>query len=170
MSSSFIRTTGGAPGHQNVCLLLGCLMSPQHASVCPRRSFLNKFTFCHTEIDVAYLMCPLTESQCSDTRLTSRRIGHGREVVCVSLLKSVLYAGRRKRETCPRLSFFRPTLTTTPLMQLPHETCNTRQSYLFWISMELQNLLAVFLADGLPRGHKKILSNIFKLSSRSSSL
>ena len=54
-----------------VCLLVGCLTSQQHASVSQRRICSDKFTCCHTEIEVADPTFYLTQSQYTDTGPTS---------------------------------------------------------------------------------------------------
>ena len=55
----------------SVCLLVGCLMSQQHASVSQGRICSDNFTCCHTEIEVADPTFYLTQSQYTDTGLTS---------------------------------------------------------------------------------------------------
>ena len=54
-----------------VCLFVGCLMSQQHASVSQGRICSDNFTCCHTEIEVADQTFYLTQSQYTDTGLTS---------------------------------------------------------------------------------------------------
>ena len=54
-----------------VCLLVGCLTSQQHASVSQGRICSDKFTCCHTEIEVADQTFYLTQSQYADTGPTS---------------------------------------------------------------------------------------------------
>ena len=54
-----------------VCLLVGCLMSQQHASVSQGRICSDNFTCCHTEIEVADPTFYLTQSQYTDTGPTS---------------------------------------------------------------------------------------------------
>ena len=56
-----------------VCLLVGCLMSQQHASVSQGRICIDNFTCCHTEIEVADQTFHLTQSQYTDTGPTSPR-------------------------------------------------------------------------------------------------
>ena len=53
------------------CLLVGCLTSQQHASVSLGRICSDKFTCCHTEIDVSDQTFHLTQSQYIDTGPTS---------------------------------------------------------------------------------------------------
>ena len=53
------------------CWLVGCLTSLQHASVSQGRICTDKFTCCHTEIEVAYPTFYLTQSQYTDTGPTS---------------------------------------------------------------------------------------------------
>ena len=54
-----------------VCLLVGCLMSQKQASVSQGRICSDNFTCCHTEIEVADPTFYLTQSQYTDTGLTS---------------------------------------------------------------------------------------------------
>ena len=54
-----------------VCLLVGCLTSQQQASVSQGRICSDNFTCCHTEIEVADPTFYFTQSQYTDTRLTS---------------------------------------------------------------------------------------------------
>ena len=54
-----------------VCLLVGCLTSQQQASVSQGQICSDNFTCCHTEIEVADPTFYLTQSQYTDTRLTS---------------------------------------------------------------------------------------------------
>ena len=51
----------------NVCLLVGCLTSQQHASVSQGRICSDNFTCCHTEIDVGDQTFHLNQSQYTDT-------------------------------------------------------------------------------------------------------
>ena len=51
--------------------LLACLTSQQHASVSQGRICSDKFTCCHTEIEAANQTFYLTQSQYTDTGLTS---------------------------------------------------------------------------------------------------
>ena len=51
--------------------LVGCLTSQQQASVSQGRICSDNFTCCHTEIEVADQMFYLTQSQYTDTGLTS---------------------------------------------------------------------------------------------------
>ena len=53
------------------CLLVGCLTSQQQASVSQGRICSDKFTCCHTEIEVADQTFNLTQSQYIDTGPTS---------------------------------------------------------------------------------------------------
>ena len=54
------------------CLLVvGCLSSQHNASVSPGRIYSDNFTCCHTEIGVADQTFYLTQSQYTDTELTS---------------------------------------------------------------------------------------------------
>ena len=55
-----------------ICLFVGCLKSQQHASVSQGRICSDKFTCCHTEIEVADQTFYLTQSQYTDTEQTSR--------------------------------------------------------------------------------------------------
>ena len=52
-------------------LFVGCLTSQQHASVSQGRFCSDKFTCCHTEIEVADQTFYLTQSQYTDTGMTS---------------------------------------------------------------------------------------------------
>ena len=52
-------------------LFVGCLTSQQHASVSQGRICSDNYTCCHTEIEVADPTFYLTQSQFTDTRLTS---------------------------------------------------------------------------------------------------
>ena len=52
-------------------LFVGCLTSQQHASVSQGRICSDNFTCCHTEIEVADQTFYLTQSQYTDTGLTS---------------------------------------------------------------------------------------------------
>ena len=54
-----------------VSLLVGCIASQQHASVSQGRICSDKFTGCHTEIEVADPTFHLTHSQYTDTRPAS---------------------------------------------------------------------------------------------------
>ena len=54
-----------------VCLFVGCLTSQQHTSVSRGRICSDNFTCCHTEIEVADPTFYLTQSQYTDTGLTS---------------------------------------------------------------------------------------------------
>ena len=54
-----------------LCLLVGCLTSQQQASVSQGRICSDNFTCCHTEIEVADPTFYLTQSQYTDTGLTS---------------------------------------------------------------------------------------------------
>ena len=54
-----------------VCLFVGCLTSQQQASVSEGRICSDKFTCCHTEIEVADPTFYLTQSQYTDTGPTS---------------------------------------------------------------------------------------------------
>ena len=54
------------------CLLVGCLMSQQHASVSQGRICSDNCRFCLAEIEVEDQTFCLTQSQKTDTRLTSQ--------------------------------------------------------------------------------------------------
>ena len=56
---------------ERVCLLVGCLTSPQHASVSQGPICTDNFTCCHTEIEAADQTFHLTQSQYTDTGPTS---------------------------------------------------------------------------------------------------
>ena len=66
--SSFLTVTGSS---YNVCWLVGCLTSQQHASVSQARICSDNFTCCHAETEVADHIFYLTQSQYTDTRPTS---------------------------------------------------------------------------------------------------
>ena len=51
---------------EEVCWLVGCITSQQHASVSQGRICSDKFTCCHTEIEVADQIFHLTQSQYTD--------------------------------------------------------------------------------------------------------
>ena len=53
------------------CLFVGCLTSQQQASVSQGQICSDKFTCCHTEIEVADQTFDLTQSQYTDTGPTS---------------------------------------------------------------------------------------------------
>ena len=63
------REHSGVRAH--VCLFVGCLTSQQQASVSQGRICSDKFTCCHTEIEVADPTFYLTQSQYTDTGPTS---------------------------------------------------------------------------------------------------
>ena len=52
-------------------LFVGCLTSQQQASISQGRICSDNFTCCHTEVEVANQTSYLTQSQYTDTRLTS---------------------------------------------------------------------------------------------------
>ena len=58
------------------CLFVGCLTSKQHACVSQGRFCSDKFTCCHTEIEVADPTFHLTQSQYTDTGPTSPSADH----------------------------------------------------------------------------------------------
>ena len=62
---------------QFVGRLVGCLTSQQQASVSQGRIWTDNFTCCHTEIEVADPTFYLTQSQYTDTMLTSPRVSTG---------------------------------------------------------------------------------------------
>ena len=62
---------GGGGELEGDCLLVGCLTSQQHASVPHGRICVEKFTCCHTEIEVADPTFHLTQLQYTDTGPTS---------------------------------------------------------------------------------------------------
>ena len=65
------RGGGGGAGGGVVSLLVGCLTFQQQASVSQGRICEDNFTCCHTEIEVADPTFYLTQSQYTDTGLTS---------------------------------------------------------------------------------------------------
>ena len=62
---------GDGGGSFKGCLFVGCLTSQQQASVFQGRICTDNFTSCHTEIEVADQTFYLTQSQYTDTGLTS---------------------------------------------------------------------------------------------------
>ena len=58
-----------------VCLFVGCLTSQEHASVSQGRICSDSCTCCHTKIETADLTFHLTQSQYTDTGLTSPSTG-----------------------------------------------------------------------------------------------
>ena len=60
-------------GVAEVLLFVGCLPSQQHASVSQGRICEDNFMCCHTDIEVADQTFYLTQSQYTDTGLTSPR-------------------------------------------------------------------------------------------------
>ena len=62
---------GAGGGGGVVCLFVGCLTSQQQASVSQGQICSDNFTCCHTEIEVADPTFYLTQSQYTDTGLTS---------------------------------------------------------------------------------------------------
>ena len=71
----FSPDTVSGPQVRNVCLLVGCLTSQQHASVSQGRIFSDNCTCCHTEIDIADQTFHLPLSQYTDTGPTSPSTG-----------------------------------------------------------------------------------------------
>ena len=68
VSSQAAETPLPSPKHREiVCLLVGCLMSQQQASVSQGRICSHNFTCCHTEIEVADPTFYLTQSQYTGT-------------------------------------------------------------------------------------------------------
>ena len=65
------RDIAGNVDELEICLLVDCLMSQQHANVSQGRICTDSFTCCHTEIEVADPTFYLTQSQCTDTGQTS---------------------------------------------------------------------------------------------------
>ena len=79
----------------NVCLLVGCLTSQQHAGVSQGRICTDNFTCCHTEIEVANQVFYLAKSQYTDTgptvpALTQKRQAPGRVATALPILKSLV--------------------------------------------------------------------------------
>ena len=64
-------TEGEEKFRRRIVLFVGCLTSQQHASVSQGRTCSDKFTCCHTEIEVADPTYHLTQSQFTDTGPTS---------------------------------------------------------------------------------------------------
>ena len=61
----------GRQKNSKICLLAGCLMSQQHASVSQGRICSDNLMCCHTEIEDADQTFHLTQSQYTDTGPTS---------------------------------------------------------------------------------------------------
>ena len=61
----------GVAYRSTICLLVGCLTSQQQASVSQGRICSDKFTCCHTEIEVADQTFYLSQSQYTGARPTS---------------------------------------------------------------------------------------------------
>ena len=68
-----VRMPGPPLTQVQCCLLVGCLTSHQHAIESPGQICSDKFTYCHTEIEVADQTFYLTRSQYTYTGLTSPR-------------------------------------------------------------------------------------------------
>ena len=91
-----------------VCLLVGCLLSQQHASVSRGQICLDNFTCCHTEIEVADQTFYLTQSQTRGRPVPALTLwcqAPGRVATVVSIFKSLvcLNPGKshRKRDSNP---------------------------------------------------------------------
>ena len=63
--------TSGSGDGQTVCWLVGCLTSQQHCSVSQGQTCSDNCTCCCTEIELAYQIFHLTQSQYTDTGRTS---------------------------------------------------------------------------------------------------
>ena len=61
----------GRTALHDVCLLVACLTSQQHASVSQELICSDNFTYCHTEIEVTDQTFYLTQAQYTDNRPTS---------------------------------------------------------------------------------------------------
>ena len=100
-------------GHHNE--LVGCLLAyltpQQHVSVSQGRICLDKFTCCHTEIEVADQTLYLTPSQYTDTEPTSSALTEapGRLATGLPFFQSRLDSTWRKRESNPSLMLSRRT-------------------------------------------------------------
>ena len=95
------RALAGSLCSSRVCLLVGCLASQQQASVSQRRICSDKFTCCHTEIEVADQTFYLTQSQYTDTWPTSPSAdaitpGDGRVATGVPIFKSLVWLDPEK--------------------------------------------------------------------------
>ena len=66
-----LRLTAWSGYIADVCLFVGCLTSKQHVSISQGRICSDNFTRCHTEIEAAEQTFHLTQSQYTDTGLTS---------------------------------------------------------------------------------------------------
>ena len=76
-------------------LFVGCLTSQQHASVSQARIYKDNFTSRHTEVEVTDQTFYLTQSQYTDTGLTSPNTdpttpAAGRVAIGVPILKSLV--------------------------------------------------------------------------------
>ena len=112
------------------CLLVGCLTSQQQASVSHGRICSDKSTSCHTEIDVADQTFYLTQSQYTDTGLTSPSAdpmtpgawqgSHWSVNFEVAGVTRPRKKSRRKRDSNPGPSALEAdALTTRPTRRLP---------------------------------------------------
>ena len=109
---------------QDVCWLVGCLTSQQHASVSQGRICSDNFTCCHTEIEAADQTIYLTRSQYTDTGPTNPSAdpippGAWQGSHLSAIFKPLVWLdsekSRRKRDSNPGPSALEAdTLTTRP--------------------------------------------------------
>ena len=104
---------------------LGCLTSQQHASVSQRRMCSENFTCCHTEIEVADPTFHLTQSQYTDSGLTSPNTDPftpGGWQFLSHWYDSIPEKSRRKRDSNPGSSALKAdALTTSPARRSQHK-------------------------------------------------
>ena len=118
---------GPARPSQGVCLLVGCLTAQQHASVSQARICSDNFTCCHTEVEAADQTFYLTQSQYTNTRLTSPSADPITPAPCrvatgVPIFKSLVWLdlAKSRRERDSNLGSSAPkvdALTTRPKRQ-----------------------------------------------------
>ena len=117
-----------------VRLFVGCLTSQQQASVSQGRTCSDKFTCCHTEIEVADPTFYLTQSQCTDTGPASPSAdpitpgawqgSHWSATFWVTGMTRPQKKSRRKRDSNPGSSALEAdALTTRPTRRPRDEGC-----------------------------------------------
>ena len=138
-------------GRRIVCLLVGCLTSQQHASVSQGRICSDKSTCCLTEREVADQTFYPTQSQYTDTGLTSPSadpILPGVWHWSANFYKSLVWLNPEKschkRDSNPRSSALEvDVLTTRPTR--PFGRCKSKNSRMWYITTEC--FLALFLSS-----------------------
>ena len=110
--------------HRGLFVVVGCLTSQQHASLSQGRICSDKFTCCHTEIEVADQAFYITQSQYTDTGPTSPSAdiimpgawqgSHWSANFYKSLVLLDLEKSRRKRDSNSGSSPEADALTTRP--------------------------------------------------------